>query len=123
MNTSRYDSNVTRPPYERKEPLRLTRRGRFALGATALFAAGLAVIGFGKLNNAIHPEYRFSDQTVTEVAGVGDTIWGIAGHIEGINNIDRHKAVDYLEAINPDLANGLSDGEPVKRPVSVEEDK
>jgi hypothetical protein len=107
------------PPlnYERT-PIRLTPRGRRFLGAAA---ALLTLIAAARVVDAANPDYRFSEQTVTEIADQGDTIWGIAQHIDNINSIDIREAVAHLEATNPNLSDGLSVGEAVERPKSIVE--
>lgn len=114
-------SIIPQPTYE-KTPIHLTRRGRRVLGSLGLALTVAALFGASKGVDAANPDYTFSDTTVTEIADRGDTVWGFAKKIDGVDQVDIRTAVDYLEETNPGLADGLQEGESVVRPVSIDEE-
>ena len=119
MSEAHHESIIPQPNYE-KTPLRLTRRGKIALGAAAAIAGGLTVFGVAKAYDILYPDYGYSQKTVLEVADSGDTEWSIANHIDGVGDkIPTIEAVEYVRTLNPGLEDGLQAGEGVIRPKNV----
>lgn len=97
---------------------------RRTLGQAALLAAGTgAAIAVGATLGGTTGGDRvaFSEETRPVHAVSGDTVWGIASTIDGIEGVDTRDVIDQIKRENAEvLKDGLQAGETIHVPLSVE---
>ena len=92
------------------------------LGATALVL--LTIAGFAGVDAYANRAPHFSDATTEYVVKPGNGVNSAAKHVNGIDNVDTRRVVDYIEA-DPANANTFKDnrldpGEVLVIPESVD---
>ena len=112
--------NFPTPFIEYKPEPKYWLRRAIAVGLVATAAVGVAK-GHEYIT-APKSQVVYGGEIVTEVAqDPSDTVWAFANKIKGVGStVTTAEAVDYLESINPGLADGLSQGEAIERPSNVQ---
>ncbi len=105
---------------EKREIIRNRNKARRALSRVALSLVFAGAIASGIFGNG---DPVFSENTHEVTIGQNEGLWYAASTVDGVNEIDRNQAIDYIEDM-PENANTLSDGlqagEIIEVPDSVE---
>jgi hypothetical protein len=105
---------MTTKTLERRSPVRLTRRGRFALVLSVMVALVVAGFGLGRSESLaagrVHPPARH-----TVVVQAGETLWAVAVRAEP--NVDPRRVVAEIESANHLRTAAVEPGEQLVLPI------